>query len=114
MRRRLHAMGLRYRVDVPPMRGMRSRADIVFTRAKVAIFIHGCFWHSCPEHATLPRTNAEWWRTKLEANRDRDQRIQHELQAVGWTVLVAWEHEDPDLLAIRVKELVRGTPVQPE
>ena len=66
--------GLRYRVDRPPLRGMRRRADIVFGPAKVAVFVDGCFWHSCPEHATIPKTNRDWWIEKLEANvrRDRD------------------------------------------
>jgi len=52
VRAELHARGLRYRVDVPPLRGIRRRADVVFTRVRVAVFIDGCFWHGCPEHAT--------------------------------------------------------------
>jgi DNA mismatch endonuclease (patch repair protein) len=62
-RRTLFAAGLRYRVDhrIAPL---RRRADIAFTRWRVAVFLDGCFWHSCPLHATLPKANREWWREK--------------------------------------------------
>src|SRR5438105_437916 len=74
LRRELHRRGLRFRVDHPPVSGLQCRADMVFTRARVAVFVDGCFWHGCPEHGTLPRANGEWWRAKLEANAARDRR----------------------------------------
>src|SRR3954466_15606411 len=64
LRRELHARGLRYRVDRAPVLGVRSRADIVFGPAKVAVYVDGCFWHSCPVHGTAPRANAQLWAEK--------------------------------------------------
>lgn len=93
VRRLLHARGFRYRVDLAPVPGVRRRADIVFTRARVAAFIDGCFWHGCPEHATWPRTNADFWRQKIEGNRERDRDTDQRLREAGWTVLRFWEHE---------------------
>jgi DNA mismatch endonuclease (patch repair protein) len=61
LRSALTAFGLRYRVDMPIV-GARRRADIVFTKAKIAVFVDGCFWHGCPLHGTWPKTNTEWWR----------------------------------------------------
>ncbi len=106
LRRALHSRGLRYRVDVSPITGMRSRADILFTKARVAVFVDGCFWHGCPEHATAPKNNAEWWRQKIEANRQRDERVTAQLQKAGWAVERVWEHEDPEIAADRIVELV--------
>lgn len=94
VRRALHARGLRYRVDHPLPFDRRRRADIVFTRAKVAVFIDGCFWHGCPEHGTTPRTNTAFWAAKIARNRERDEDTTGRLEALGWTVLRFWEHED--------------------
>src|SRR4051794_37054043 len=94
LRSALHRAGLRFRVDVAPIAGMRSRADVVFARARVAIFVNGCFWHGCPLHATWPRNNAQWWRAKIEANQARDTRVDDALRASGWAVIRVWEHED--------------------
>ncbi|MFG2997056.1 very short patch repair endonuclease [Streptomyces sp. NPDC048340] len=95
VRRLLHASGLRYRVNFP-VPGMRRRTiDIAFTRAKIAIFLDGCFWHGCPEHATQPKANAQWWRSKLDTNMARDRETTAHLEAAGWMVLRFWEHESP-------------------
>ncbi|RPK44348.1 very short patch repair endonuclease [Streptomyces sp. ADI93-02] len=96
VRRLLHAAGYRFRVNarVPDM--PRRTIDIAFTRAKVAVMIDGCFWHGCPVHATQPKSNAEWWREKLERNMARDRETTEHLAAAGWTVLRFWEHEAPD------------------
>jgi DNA mismatch endonuclease, patch repair protein len=94
VRRALHARGLRYRVDHPLPFDRRRRADIVFTRAKVAVFIDGCFWHGCPEHGTTPRTNTAFWAAKIARNRERDEDTTDRLDALGWIVLRFWEHED--------------------
>ncbi|PXW25080.1 UNVERIFIED_CONTAM: T/G mismatch-specific endonuclease [Williamsia faeni] len=99
MRQLLHAQGFRYRVDVQPERALRRRADIVFARDKLAVFIDGCFWHSCPLHATSPKANAEWWREKLDANIARDRDTDRRLEEAGWTVLRFWEHDDPAAVA---------------
>lgn len=109
VRRLVHAMGLRYRVDFPPLPSIRRmRADLVFTRVRVAVFIDGCFWHGCPEHHTVARTNAEFWATKVLGNRARDERTNAVLNEAGWTVLRFWEHEDPTKAARAISEVVRG------
>lgn len=109
VRRRLHAMGLRYRVAWPLPGQRRRTIDIAFTRAKVAVYIDGCFWHGCPLHGTVPRSNRSWWETKLAANRARDTSATAQLQQLGWTVLRFWEHESPDSVAERVYAVVRAT-----
>jgi len=106
LRRELWRRGLRYRVDVAPIRG-RRRADVVFTRDRVAVYVDGCFWHRCPLHATTPRSNQEWWTAKLDANVARDRATDEELSAVGWTVVRVWEHEEPASAAVRVETAVR-------
>lgn len=93
LRSRLHALGLRYRVDVSPIPGLRRRADIVFRRARVAVYIDGCFWHVCPVHATWPKANAGWWRDKLIGNEIRDRETDAQLTGHGWSVVRVWEHE---------------------
>lgn len=106
VRRVLHARGLRYRVDIAPVDGMRRRADIVFTRVRVAVFIDGCFWHRCPVHGTEPKNNAAWWKAKLDANVQRDRDTDHRLRQAGWIVVRAWEHEDPGAVADRIESVV--------
>ncbi|SUA75117.1 Very short patch repair protein [Nocardia otitidiscaviarum] len=93
LRRELHRRGARFFVDRAPMRGLRRRADIVFPRRKVAVYVDGCFWHSCPEHATFPKNNAEWWAEKLAGNVARDRDTDARLREAGWTVVRVWEHE---------------------
>ncbi|WP_067718427.1 very short patch repair endonuclease [Nocardia yamanashiensis] len=99
LRRELHRRGKRFFVDRAPIPGMRRRADIVFPRRKVAVYVDGCFWHSCPEHATFPKNNAEWWAAKLAGNVARDRDTDARLIAAGWTVVRIWEHERPDTAA---------------
>ncbi len=85
---------------------MRSRADLVFGPARVAVFVDGCFWHACPEHATWPQSNADWWKAKIEANVQRDVATNRRLEQAGWAVVRIWEHEDPVEAADRVEEIV--------
>lgn len=108
LRSELHRRGLRFRVDLRPVPRVRSRADIVFTRARVAVFVDGCFWHVCPVHQTWPQSNAEWWREKLERNVARDRQTDAALAAAGWQVIRVWEHESPERAADRIETAVRG------
>ncbi len=103
LRRELHRRGRRFFVDRPPVTGLRRRADLVFPRRRVAVYVDGCFWHCCPAHATRPRNNAEWWAAKLAANVARDRDTDDRLTAAGWTVVRVWEHEDPVAAADRVQ-----------
>ncbi|PYG01849.1 DNA mismatch endonuclease, patch repair protein [Georgenia satyanarayanai] len=100
-------MGLRYRVAWPVPGQRRRTIDIAFTRKRVAVYIDGCFWHGCPQHGTLPRSNADWWRDKLAANRARDASANAQLEKLGWKVLRFWEHEAPDTVARHIYEVVR-------
>ncbi|MGW0755721.1 very short patch repair endonuclease [Streptomyces sp. NPDC002814] len=102
VRKLLHATGLRFRVNVPVPGMPRRTIDIVFPKAKIAIFLDGCFWHGCPEHATRPKANAEWWRVKLDRNMARDLETTEHLTAAGWTVLRFWEHEPAEDVAPRI------------
>jgi len=100
VRRELHRRGLRFRVNV---RNLPGRPDIVLRRARIAVQVDGCFWHGCPDHAVAPKSNADWWRSKLEANRERDTRNDRELAANGWLVIRVWEHEDPSIAVDRIE-----------
>ncbi|NGY65558.1 very short patch repair endonuclease [Lentzea sp. NEAU-D13] len=108
LRKALHAAGLRYRVHQRPVSGVRREADVVFTAAKVAVFVDGCFWHGCPEHATWPKNNAQFWRDKIEGNRRRDVDTDARLAQEGWLAVRVWEHESVEVAADRVKEAVVG------
>lgn len=100
LRSALHRLGLRFRKDHRiDVDGLRVRPDIVFTRARVAIFVDGCFWHRCPEHGLMPRANRDYWEPKLARNVERDTRVTAELRDAGWTVIRVWEHEDTGLVA---------------
>lgn len=107
LRRELHRRGRRYRVDRPPLPGVRRRADLVFPLAKVAVFVDGCFWHRCPVHATAPKNNAQWWAAKLDGNVARDRDTDARLAAAGWTVVRVWEHEDAAAAADAVEAALR-------
>lgn len=107
IRRLVHAAGFRYRVDFRLAPELRTRADLVFTRSRIAVFIDGCFWHSCPAHGTRPKSNAEYWSPKLARNVQRDRETDAALEALGWQVLRFWEHEDPMLVACQIGDAVR-------
>lgn len=91
-------------------KGAPGRPDIAYPRHKVAIFVHGDFWHRCPVcNLPLPKTHTEFWEQKLERNVRRDARKVAELEATGWTVVVCWEHElreDPQICAERIRDLI--------
>jgi DNA mismatch endonuclease (patch repair protein) len=69
--------------------------------------IDGCFWHCCPDHGLSPRSNADWWREKLDRNVERDRRTDAELSSLGWNVVRVWEHEEPAVAAVRIEQMVR-------
>ena len=92
LRRALFAQGARYRLHAK----LPGRPDIVFTRAKVAVFVDGCFWHGCPIHGTTPKTNTSYWGPKLEENVARDKRVCRDLESMGWLPLRLFEHEIGD------------------
>lgn len=102
LRRALHAAGLRFRVNA---KGLPGRPDLVLSRAKLAIFVDGCFWHSCPDHGLTPKNNAEWWQTKLQGNVDRDKRKDLDLVELGWTPVHFWEHQPVDLISSIIVEM---------
>jgi DNA mismatch endonuclease (patch repair protein) len=104
----MHAIGLRFNVNRALLPGSRRVVDVVFPRAKVAVLVDGCFWHSCPAHKTIPKANREWWIAKLQANWMRDRDTDRRLAGEGWTVVRVWEHEKPSTAATRVARIVRG------
>lgn len=109
IRSELHRRGFRFRVDRTPIPGLRSRADIVFGPARVAVYVDGCFWHSCPEHGTRPKANAEWWGRKLSRNQERDRETDRLLREHGWRVVRVWEHEDPVEAADKVVAAIESS-----
>lgn len=108
IRRVLHARGHRFRVDRAVLPDRRRRADIVFGPARVVVFVDGCFWHGCPQHATWPKANEEFWREKIETNRRRDRDTDERLSALGWEVIRVWEHEPPAVAADKIDAVVRA------
>jgi DNA mismatch endonuclease (patch repair protein) len=108
IRRLVHASGLRYRVDARPLTAARHTADMIFTRAQVAVFIDGCWWHGCAEHYRPPASNTAYWADKVTRNRERDQLANEALTAAGWTVIRVWEHEAPESAAGRIRAVVRN------
>nr|WP_198955233.1 very short patch repair endonuclease [Kineosporia sp. R_H_3] len=108
VRRALHAAGERYRVFVKVPTAPRRTIDIAFTRAKVAVFIDGCFWHGCPDHGEVPASNTDWWIAKIHRNRVRDADTRQILEDAGWVVLRFWEHEAPEQVVLRIRDQVRA------
>lgn len=102
----LHAQGFRYRVDLAPTKGLRRRADIVFTRQRIAVFIDGCFWHYCPIHGRDVASNTEYWGPKLRRNVERDRETDAVLKQNGWLVLRFWEHEQPTAVTAAISTAV--------
>src|SRR5436309_13447760 len=103
---RLLAMRCSFQTDVAPISGSRRRADIIFNDARVAVLVHGCFWHSCPQHRTVPKTNTDWWVEKLKDNERRDLSTAKILREHGWTVIRVWAHEDMSRAARRIRAAV--------
>lgn len=108
IRRLIHARGLRYRVDARALPTARYTADMIFPRARVAVFIDGCWWHGCADHYRPPASNAAYWSGKVARNRERDRLADETLAAAEWTVVRVWEHEAPEVAARRIEAVVRS------
>lgn len=113
LRSELHRRGLRFRKDSSLRLGPRPvRPDLVFSGPRVAVFVDGCFWHSCPAHGTTPTANAGYWISKLSENFRRDRKDDGILADAGWTVLRVWEHEikeDMERVADGIEQIVRSS-----
>lgn len=109
LRSALHRSGLRFRKDfaIRLPTGKVVHSDIAFTRRKLAVFVDGCFWHCCPEHGTIPKSNQSYWVPKLRQNVDRDKAIDCELRAAGWRVIRVWEHMSPVDATKQISELLK-------
>ncbi|OFW98599.1 MAG: very short patch repair endonuclease [Alphaproteobacteria bacterium RIFCSPHIGHO2_12_FULL_63_12] len=96
LRKALFSKGFRYRLHVKTLPG---RPDIVFPKHRAVIFVHGCFWHGhdCVRGARAPKTNAEYWRSKIARNRKRDHDAIVALQRHGWRIKISWECDLKDL-----------------
>jgi DNA mismatch endonuclease (patch repair protein) len=105
VRKALHTIGLRYRLNGSDLPG---RPDIIFPKQRIAVFVDGCFWHYCPHHCVLPKNNRGWWRAKLSENRRRDRRNDKALEKQGWVAIHVWEHENYDTAAERISRVVWG------
>jgi DNA mismatch endonuclease, patch repair protein len=107
VRKALHRMGMRYRVHAQPLLGLRRKADIVFTRARVAVFVDGCFWHGCPKHGHRRHKVNEWyWPEKIARNQRRDADTDERLSREGWLSIRVWEHDDPGAAARMIRDQV--------
>lgn len=106
LRSALHKKGLRFRIDVKPIKKLNRKADILFRPAKVAVFVDGCFWHGCPIHGTKAKENAEFWDQKIKRNQERDNDTVIRLEAAGWRVIRVWEHEYPEEIAQEIYDIV--------
>ena len=119
VRRAVHGMGYRYRLH---RRSLPGSPDLVFAKLKLALFVHGCFWHAhpgCPR-ASIPSSNTAFWSDKLARNQRRDDEVQQALRAAGWKVEVLWECEvqRPAYLHGRLRSILGSksaeTPILPE
>lgn len=108
LRSELHRLGLRFRINQLLLAGSRRRADVVFRSVRVAVYVDGCFWHGCPLHGSWPKSNAEWWRKKLEDNQRRDRDTDSRLREIGWTVIRVWGHEKPAEAGAKIADVVRS------
>jgi len=108
LRSAIHRLGLRYRVAARPIPGIRRTADLVFPRRRIAVFVDGCFWHGCPVHFVMPKTNEGYWRPKVARNVERDRSTDAALHAAGWEVIRIWEHESVDEAAKFVEAVVKN------
>jgi DNA mismatch endonuclease (patch repair protein) len=110
LRAELHRLGLRFRKDLRlKLNDSFVRPDVVFPRAKVAVFVDGCFWHCCPDHGEMPKSNRSFWEQKLKRNVERDRENDQALTENGWAVLRFFEHTAPVDAAQIVLQAVKKT-----
>lgn len=110
LRKALWNRGVRYRLDLR----IPGKPDMVFPKRRVAVFIDGCFWHGCPAHGVKPKTNAIFWKDKIERNQRRDNLVNAELQRQGWRVLRFWEHEVEESIQVvvnRIQDVLSQPPI---
>lgn len=109
VRRALFKAGFRYRCAVPVPGRPRRTIDIAFTKARVAVFVDGCFWHGCPQHFIPPKANSAWWGAKIATNRARDAETNDLLLASGWHVVRIWEHTPTEDAVQVIREALTST-----
>jgi DNA mismatch endonuclease (patch repair protein) len=106
VRRIAHALGLRYRLH---RRDLPGKPDLTFSKHRIALFVHGCFWHRHPDcrKASDPKSREEYWQAKFSANIERDARVAEELTGLGWRVATIWECEtkSPEQIATTLREI---------
>lgn len=113
LRSALHRRGMRFRKDYRIDAGHRRvRADVAFPRQRLAVFVDGCFWHSCPDHGAAPKSNLDYWIPKLQGNIDRDRAVDQALQDSGWTVLRFWAHVPVAVAAREICQRIAGSPLR--
>jgi DNA mismatch endonuclease, patch repair protein len=85
-----------------------GKPDFVFRKMRLAIFVDGCFWHTCPKHASKPKSNRAFWLHKLSTNKKRDQLVTRTLRKIGWRVVRIWEHDlsRPDWSISRIRRIL--------
>jgi len=109
LRRAMHRLGMRFLVDVAaPGTSRRRRVDVLLRGSRIAVLVHGCFWHGCPRHYHPPKANSAWWELKLRSVQERDTDTLDRLSQAGWLPLVVWEHEDMERAAARVQAVYRA------
>ncbi len=112
LRHELFRLGFRYRIHYSPLASRRWKVDVAFPRHRLAVFIDGCFWHGCPQHHALPKSNVEFWRSKVLGNVGRDRKLDAMLSEQGWKVLRVWEHDDPEAAARLVASILSSSYVE--
>lgn len=91
----------------------KYKIDIAFPKKKIAVFLDSCFWHGCPKHFRLPKTNVTFWSSKIEANRCRDSNVNTHLRRQGWTVLRFWEHKPTEAIMEKIITILNSVPSEP-
>ena len=107
VRKLMWQRGFRYKIG----HGLIGKPDMVFPSCNVAVFIDGCFWHSCPKHYQIPQTNRKFWRTKIAKNKKRDNKINIQLKKEGWKIIRIWEHDikkDPEKTVNKIIKILLG------
>lgn len=110
LRSALHIKGIRFRNHYRLATLPRRSIDVALVGAKIAIFIDGCFWHGCPRHGTMPKSNRAWWKTKINTNQIRDRDTNIKLRQAGWKVIRVWEHQPVDAVVLRIIRMRSAVP----